>query len=509
MKWLKQNKRTIGLWCLGLAGYLVGLFLLTALERSDPNASIKTIWDALWYSVVTLSTVGYGDLYPVTVGGKVLGIVFVLLSVGLLTFVISLMIRIFTGKLLPAIRLWRLRSRNWYLFSAADAAACALMQDLKKADPEGVFLVPGEQAQGDWLCVPGTMETVAGKKQSGCHLFYMGAEYEQAQAALALGHPVYCMTSYAPDSIPEGLTLFDRYDCCARSYWHEYGVGTDRTIVLIGSGAHARQLLVRGLLLNVAGGAPVCYHMFGDWTDFCRSHYCLDTVFAVNADSTDRDSLHFHSAPWNADAGLLKKADRILLCGDDFRENLTLLGELRTYFPTNAALHLLHGKPIPGETVFGMDSHIYTGELVMRCKLTQAARTMHQIYRSSTGNTAPVWEQLSEFLRQSNIAAAEHLLTKTRLLLKEPSLSAVTADSCRRAYEKYRACTPEQKEACRNLEHRRWMVFHALYNWTYAPVRDNGARQHPLMIAYEQLSLQEQQKDDYAWEMLGGLAEKL
>ena len=41
------------------------------LERG-PDAVIRTPSDALWWSIVTISTVGYGDLYPVTPEGRIL-----------------------------------------------------------------------------------------------------------------------------------------------------------------------------------------------------------------------------------------------------------------------------------------------------------------------------------------------------------------------------------------------------------------------------------------------------
>lgn len=39
----------------------------------------KTLWDSLWWAIVTTTTTGYGDIYPVTIGGRVVA--------GLLMFV--------------------------------------------------------------------------------------------------------------------------------------------------------------------------------------------------------------------------------------------------------------------------------------------------------------------------------------------------------------------------------------------------------------------------------------
>lgn len=70
----------------------VYLFLITALvqfEKGHPDASIKTMFDAAWYSIVTLTTVGYGDFYPVTFGGRIIGLILVLGSVGLFGYIIG------------------------------------------------------------------------------------------------------------------------------------------------------------------------------------------------------------------------------------------------------------------------------------------------------------------------------------------------------------------------------------------------------------------------------------
>jgi voltage-gated potassium channel len=52
-----------------LVGFVASLAVLDA-ERDAPDASITTFGDALWWTITTVSTVGYGDRYPVTLEGR-------------------------------------------------------------------------------------------------------------------------------------------------------------------------------------------------------------------------------------------------------------------------------------------------------------------------------------------------------------------------------------------------------------------------------------------------------
>jgi voltage-gated potassium channel len=48
-----------------------------------PESNIKTAVDALWWSFVTITTVGYGDKYPVTPEGRAIAILLMTAGVGL------------------------------------------------------------------------------------------------------------------------------------------------------------------------------------------------------------------------------------------------------------------------------------------------------------------------------------------------------------------------------------------------------------------------------------------
>ncbi len=56
---------------------------MLAIEAPAEGANIVDANDALWYMIVTMSTVGYGDQYPVTTAGRVLGGVVILVGVGI------------------------------------------------------------------------------------------------------------------------------------------------------------------------------------------------------------------------------------------------------------------------------------------------------------------------------------------------------------------------------------------------------------------------------------------
>ena len=52
---------------------LIGSWAVVAAEHDAPRANLRTYPRALWWSIETATTVGYGDFYPVTLGGRIIG----------------------------------------------------------------------------------------------------------------------------------------------------------------------------------------------------------------------------------------------------------------------------------------------------------------------------------------------------------------------------------------------------------------------------------------------------
>jgi voltage-gated potassium channel len=67
--------------------------LMTAIEPS-----VTTPWDGIWWAWVTVTTVGYGDIVPVTPAGKVFGALLILLGVGLFSLMTASISSFFIGR---------------------------------------------------------------------------------------------------------------------------------------------------------------------------------------------------------------------------------------------------------------------------------------------------------------------------------------------------------------------------------------------------------------------------
>ena len=54
-------------------------------ERGVPGSHIQTPSDALWWGLVTVTTIGYGDVYPVTMEGRLVAGVLIIFGVAMIS----------------------------------------------------------------------------------------------------------------------------------------------------------------------------------------------------------------------------------------------------------------------------------------------------------------------------------------------------------------------------------------------------------------------------------------
>ena len=80
----------------------VASVLVLQFESNSPDANIKTGGDALWYALVTITTVGYGDRYPVTPAGRTTAMFIMFMGVGIIGALASILASLLVGGSAPA-----------------------------------------------------------------------------------------------------------------------------------------------------------------------------------------------------------------------------------------------------------------------------------------------------------------------------------------------------------------------------------------------------------------------
>lgn len=82
-----------------LLGLCAALAVLDA-ERTSSEANIATFGDAIWWAMTTMTTVGYGDQFPVTATGRIVGVALMVAGIALLGVVTAT----FASWLIDAVR---------------------------------------------------------------------------------------------------------------------------------------------------------------------------------------------------------------------------------------------------------------------------------------------------------------------------------------------------------------------------------------------------------------------
>ncbi len=70
---------------------VIGSLVIFSVESQHPDSQINSMLDAVWWTVATVTTVGYGDIVPVTDTGKIVAIFFMFFGIGVLAIFLSVL----------------------------------------------------------------------------------------------------------------------------------------------------------------------------------------------------------------------------------------------------------------------------------------------------------------------------------------------------------------------------------------------------------------------------------
>lgn len=93
----RANSALMTLLLMGVFVLQFGSISILAVEGHAKGANITSASDALWYTLVTISTVGYGDQYPVTNAGRLIGTLIIIVGVGIFGTFTGYLANLFLG----------------------------------------------------------------------------------------------------------------------------------------------------------------------------------------------------------------------------------------------------------------------------------------------------------------------------------------------------------------------------------------------------------------------------
>ena len=70
---------------------IVGSIAIFSIESTQEDSQINSMLDAIWWTVSTVTTVGYGDVVPVSDAGKILAIIYMFFGIGVLAIFLSVL----------------------------------------------------------------------------------------------------------------------------------------------------------------------------------------------------------------------------------------------------------------------------------------------------------------------------------------------------------------------------------------------------------------------------------
>lgn len=81
----KHSFELVNIFLVILLIVLVGALIVYVAETEVPESEIKNYWESLWWAIVTVTTVGYGDIVPKSIIGRIFTTILMLSGIGFIT----------------------------------------------------------------------------------------------------------------------------------------------------------------------------------------------------------------------------------------------------------------------------------------------------------------------------------------------------------------------------------------------------------------------------------------
>lgn len=137
-------------------------------ENTAQPLIFKSIPHTLWWGMVTMTTVGYGDIVPMTLGGKIFGSLSMLTSVGMLAIPTAIIANGYSQELKrrEILENWQMVS-NFPLFKELDGSHIAVIASMLKPQimpAQSVVVTKGQFSDSMYFIVEGQVEVVVSPK---------------------------------------------------------------------------------------------------------------------------------------------------------------------------------------------------------------------------------------------------------------------------------------------------------------------------------------------------------
>lgn len=229
------------------------------------------------------------------------------------------------------------------------------------------------------------------------------------------------------------------------------------SIVLLGFGKLGSELIYWGMQNNIYfADQQITYHVFGDCTEFLRTHTSLEYI---------SDKIIHYSEHWTDHLDLIEKAD-IVIVAEQENQNELIRELLMT--TVRRGIYIFSANDSPAENLFGLNevnnrfilypwqNESYKWENIETDKLFEDAIAVNQQYKDNNPEYGVDWDKLDAFDKYSNVSTADYDFIRLKMLNAMGIKPSESRDKL----------TPEVLQILAELEHIRWCRYHFLNNWT-------------------------------------------